>query len=151
ALLIGALVLIPILDSVITSTTERHGQETVFVGLDNYRALVGDEIFRTGALNSFVFTAYAEIFKVVFGLSAALLLHHMRRGRAVVAGVLLLPWVVPTVVTAFTWRSLLDPIFGSVNVLLTDSGIGPVLAALGFVESWPAGWLSDPTLAMPSV
>ena len=151
AVLVGALVLVPIARSIVTSTTERHGQDSVFVGLDNYIALVGDEQFRTGVVNSFVFTAYAEVFKVVLGLSAALLLHHRRRGRAVLAGLLLLPWVVPTVVTAFSWRSLLDPIFGSVNMLLTDSGIGPLLAALHLVDSWPAGWLSDPSLAMPSV
>ncbi|MBM0277300.1 ABC transporter permease [Micromonospora tarensis] len=151
ALLVGGLVLVPIARSIITSTTERHGQETVFVGLGNYLSLVGDEQFHTGVVNSFVFTAYAEIFKVVLGLAAALLLHHRRRGRAVLAGLLLLPWVVPTVVTAFSWRSLLDPIFGSVNTLLTASGIGPLLASAHLVDSWPAGWLSDPSLAMPSV
>jgi multiple sugar transport system permease protein len=151
AVLVGALVLLPIARSVVTSTTERHGQDSVFVGLDNYLALAGDDQFRTGVVNSFVFTAYAEVFKVVLGLSAALLLHHRRRGRAVLAGLLLLPWVVPTVVTAFSWRSLLDPIFGSVNTLLTESGIGPLLADLHLVDSWPAGWLSDPSLAMPSV
>ncbi|MEU0563151.1 ABC transporter permease subunit [Dactylosporangium sp. NPDC006015] len=151
ALLVGGLVLVPIGRSVVTSTTERHGQDSVFVGLGNYIALAGDEQFRTGVLNSFVFTAYAEVFKVVLGLSAALLLHHRRRGRAVLAGLLLLPWVVPTVVTAFSWRALLDPIFGSVNTLLTDSGIGPLLAAAHLVDEWPAGWLSDPSLAMPSV
>jgi multiple sugar transport system permease protein len=151
AVLVGVLVLVPILRSVITSTTERHGQDSVFVGLGNYLALISDEQFHTGVVNSFVFTAYAEIFKVVLGLSAALLLHHRRRGRAVLAGLLLVPWVVPTVVTAFSWRALLDPIFGSVNTLLTDSGIGPLLATLHLVDSWPAGWLSDASLAMPSV
>ncbi|MCG8922628.1 ABC transporter permease subunit [Lentzea sp. CC55] len=149
--LVAGLILFPILDSVLTSTTERHGAETVFVGLDNYTALVDDALFHKGVLNSFVFTAYAEIFKVVLGLIAALMLHHMRRGRAFFAGIILLPWVVPTVVTAFTWRSLFDPIFGSVNVLLTDSGIGPALAAAGLVDRWPAEWLSDPNLAMPAV
>ncbi|MFG1916004.1 ABC transporter permease subunit [Micromonospora sp. NPDC048898] len=151
ALLVGGLVIVPIVRSIVTSTTERHGQDTVFVGLDNYLSLFGDEQFHTGVVNSFVFTAYAEVFKVVLGLSAALLLHHRRRGRAVLAGLLLLPWVVPTVVTAFSWRALLDPIFGSVNTLLTASGIGPLLASAHLVDSWPAGWLSDPSLAMPSV
>lgn len=151
AVLVGGLVLLPIARSVVTSTTERHGQDSVFVGLGNYLALIGDEQFHTGVVNSFVFTAYAEVFKVVLGLSAALLLHHRRRGRALLAGLLLVPWVVPTVVTAFSWRSLLDPIFGSVNTLLTDSGIGPLLATLHLVDSWPAGWLSDTSLAMPSV
>jgi multiple sugar transport system permease protein len=150
-LLVAGLILFPIVSSVLTSTTERHGAETVFVGLDNYFALVGDTVFHKGVLNSFVFTAYAEIFKVTLGLIAALMLHHMRRGRAIIAGVILLPWVVPTVVTAFTWRSLFDPIFGSVNVLLTDSGIGPALATIGLVDKWPAEWLSDPALAMPAV
>ncbi|MFC4065099.1 ABC transporter permease [Actinoplanes subglobosus] len=151
ALLVGALVLVPIVQSMITSTTVRHGAQSVFVGLDNYRALPGDRQFRTGVVNSFVFTAYAEVFKVVLGLSAALLLHRLRRGRALITGLLLVPWVVPTVVTAFSWRALLDPIFGSVNTLLTDSGIGPLLASAHLVDSWPAGWLSDPALAMPSV
>ncbi|GIE28100.1 sugar ABC transporter permease [Actinoplanes italicus] len=151
AVLVGVLVLLPIVQSMITSTTERHGAESVFVGLDNYLSLPGDQQFRTGVKNSFVFTAYAEIFKVVLGLAAALLLHRMRRGRALLTGLLLVPWVVPTVVTAFSWRALLDPIFGSVNTLLTDSGIGPLLASLHLVDSWPAGWLSDPALAMPSV
>lgn len=150
-LLVGALILFPIVSSIFTSATERHGAESVFVGLDNYTALIDDGVFHKGVLNSFVFTAYAEIFKVVLGLIAALMLHHMRRGRAVVAGIILLPWVVPTVVTAFTWRSLFDPIFGSVNVLLTDTGIGPALAAVGLVDKWPAEWLSDPALAMPAV
>ncbi|MFC7531702.1 ABC transporter permease subunit [Actinoplanes sp. GCM10030250] len=151
AILVGGLVLAPILWSVVTSTTERHGAESVFVGLGNYRALGGDQQFRTGVVNSFVFTAYAEVFKVVLGLAAALLLHHRRRGRALLTGLLLVPWVVPTVVTAFSWRSLLDPIFGSVNTLLTASGIGPLLATTHLVGSWPAGWLSDASLAMPSV
>ncbi|MEV4385713.1 ABC transporter permease subunit, partial [Micromonospora sp. NPDC049580] len=151
AVLVGGLVLVPIARSIVTSTTERHGQDTVFVGLDNYLHLVGDDQFHTGVVNSFVFTAYAEIFKVVLGLAAALLLHHRRRGRAVLAGLLLVPWVVPTVVTAFSWRALLDPIFGSVNTLLTSTGIGPLLASAHLVDSWPAGWLSDPSLAMPSV
>ncbi|MGW5722056.1 ABC transporter permease [Amycolatopsis sp. NPDC003865] len=149
--LVAGLILVPIIGSVFTSATERHGAETVFVGLDNYTALIGDGLFHRGVLNSFVFTAYAEVFKVTCGLIAALMLHHLRRGKALLAGVILLPWVIPTVVTAFTWRSLLDPIFGSVNVLLTESGIGPGLAAIGLVDKWPAEWLSDPALAMPSV
>ncbi|SDS86905.1 ABC transporter permease [Microlunatus soli] len=151
AVLVGALILFPIVYSVVLSTTQRHGSETVFVGLANFAALVHDRLFYTGVKNSFVFTVYSEIFKVTAGLVAALLLHNLRRGRAIVAGVLLLPWVVPTIVTAFTWRSLLDPIFGSVNTVLTVTGIGPFLASINLINTWPAAWLSDPTLAMPSV
>src|SRR4029450_8513638 len=64
---------------------------------------------------------------------------------------LVMPWVVPPVVTAVSWRSLLDPIFGSVNTLLTASGIGPLLASAHLVDSWPAGRLAAPSLALPAV
>ena len=68
AVLVGGLVLVPIGRSIVTSTTERHGQHGVFVGLGNYIALATDGQFHTGVVNSFVFTAYAEVFKVVLGL-----------------------------------------------------------------------------------
>ena len=58
AVLVGGLVLVPIARSIITSTTERHGQDSVFVGLGNYIALIGDDQFHTGLVNSFIFTAY---------------------------------------------------------------------------------------------
>ena len=152
AVLVGGLVLVPIARSIVTSTTERHGQDSVFVGLDNYIALVGDEQFHTGVVNSFVFTAYAEVFKVVLGLAAALLLHHRRRGRAVLAGLLLLPWVVPTVVTAFSWRVAARPDLRQRQHRCSPTpGSGRCWPRAHLVDSWPAGWLSDPSLAMPSV
>ena len=49
ALLVGGLVLVPIVRSIVTSTTERHGPDSVFVGLDNYIALVVDP-FRTDSV-----------------------------------------------------------------------------------------------------
>lgn len=151
ALLVGVLIMFPIVYSVVLSTTQRHGSDAVFVGLANFTALIHDRLFHRGVINSYVFTAYAEIFKVSAGLVAALLLHNLRRGRAIIAGILLLPWVIPTIVTAFTWRSLLDPIFGSVNTVMTATGLGPFLVSINMLDEWPAAWLSDPNLAMPSV
>ena len=54
---------------------------------------------------------------------------------------MLLPWIVPEIVTALAWKSIFDPIFG---------GLNPILMNLGVI-SQPLGWLSDPQLAMPSV
>jgi multiple sugar transport system permease protein len=150
-LLIGGLIAIPFLDAIRLSFTARQGSENVVVGFDNYVNLFSDSFFRTAVANTFVYTAWAEVFKVAAGLVAALLLHHLRRGRAVVTGLVLLPWVIPTVVTAVSWRSLFDPIFGSLNHVLTATGIGPLLATLHIVPEWPAAWLSDPDLAMASV
>jgi multiple sugar transport system permease protein len=150
-LLLGGLIAIPFLDAVRLSFTARQGNQNVAVGFDNYVNLLSDSFFRTAVANTFVYTAWAEVFKVAAGLVAALLLHHLKRGRSIVTGLVLLPWVIPTVVTAVSWRSLFDPIFGSLNEVLTMTGIGPLLATLNILPEWPAAWLSDPDLAMASV
>jgi multiple sugar transport system permease protein len=150
-LLVVLLIGIPFADAIRLSFTNRHGADFVFTGLSNYRALLGDPFFRVAVKNTFEFTAYSEVFKVTFGLFAALLLHHLRRGKAVLTGLMLLPWVIPTVVTAVTWRSILDPIFGGLNQFLTSTYIGPLLAAVHLIPQWPVAWLADPHLAMASV
>lgn len=150
-LLVVVLIGIPFIDAIRLSFTDRHGAVFVFTGLSNYRALLGDPFFRSAVKNTFEFTAYSELFKVVFGLLAALLLHHLRRGKAILTGLMLLPWVIPTVVTAVTWRSILDPLFGGLNQFLTSTHIGPLLAFVHLVPQWPVAWLADPHLAMASV
>jgi multiple sugar transport system permease protein len=150
-LLLVGLIAIPFLDAIGLSFTARHGSENVFVGTDNYQRLIGDPFFNTAVSNTIVYTAYSEVFKVSAGLIAALLLHNLRKGRAIVTGLVLLPWVIPTVVTAVSWRSIFDPLFGSLNYLLTQLHLGPLLETLHVLPQWPTTWLADPNLAMPSV
>ncbi len=64
---------------------------------------------------------------------------------------MLLPWIVPTVVTALAWRSIFDPIFGGLNKALIYSHLGNVLIQLHLVDRIPASWLGQQDLAMPSV
>lgn len=150
--LIVGLIALPFFDAIRLSFTTRHANnETVFVGWSNYVNVWQDGFFRTSVENSFVFTCYSVLFKVVVGLIAALLLHNLRRGRALLAAIVLLPWVVPTVVTAVTWRTIFDPLFGVLNVILEFLHLGPVLQALQLVQEWPPAWLADPRLAMPGV
>src|SRR5690606_23768041 len=59
----------------------------------------------------------------------------------ILTGLMLLPWIVPEIVTALAWKSIYDPIFG---------GLNPILMNLGLINQ-PLGWLSDPNMAMPSV
>jgi multiple sugar transport system permease protein len=150
-LLLVGLVAIPFLNAIGLSFTARHGSENVFVGVDNYTRLFGDSFFSTAVSNTIVYTAYSEVFKVSAGLIAALLLHNLRKGRAIVTGLVLLPWVIPTVVTAVSWRSIFDPLFGSLNYLLGALHLGPLLETLQVLPQWPTTWLADPNLAMPSV
>jgi multiple sugar transport system permease protein len=149
---IAVVVVYPFLDSIYLSFTQRHvGNELVFVGLRNYTALWNDSFFRNAVKNSIVFTVYSEVFKITVGMVAALLLHNLRRGRSLLTGLVLLPWIIPTVVTALDWRSLVDPLFGSLNDVLTFTRLGPLLFHLHFIDQWPATWLGDATLAMPVV
>src|SRR5262245_1281105 len=67
-----------------------------FIGLRNFRDLLGDDIFRQTIQNSFVFTAVSVLAKTVFGLALALLLQRTIRFKRLVRGAILLPWVVPT-------------------------------------------------------
>jgi multiple sugar transport system permease protein len=151
-LLLAGLVALPFVDAIWLSFTTLHiGNVTTFVGLRNYTSIWNDKFFRDAVANSVVFTAYSEMFKVLIGLLAALLLHNLRRGRAVLTGLVLLPWIVPTIVSALAWRSLYDPIFGGLNVVLTGTHVGPLLQTLHLVDRWPATWLGDGQLAMPAV
>lgn len=150
-LLVIGVIAFPFVDSIVLSFTQRHGKSTVFAGTLNYTALLHDPLFRAGAQNSIVFTLYSETFKVVLGLIAALLLHNLRRGRAVLTGIILLPWVIPTIVTAFTWRAMFDPLAGVLNAVLSWVHLGPLLASTHFVGQWPPTWLGDPKTAMPAV
>jgi len=121
-----------------------------WVGLNNYKQLWSDTAFRT-ALQSTLNFAVASVFvKFWVGLSAALLIHNMKRYRALVTGLILLPWIVPEAVAAFTWRGLYQPTFGGLNVLLKMSGIMGLLHSFGFSQP-ELPFISDPKWAMPSV
>ncbi len=150
-LLVVGLIGIPFVDAIRLSFTARHGSANVWVGFSNYSSLWHDSFFRTAVKNTVVFTAFSEIFKVTLGLIAALLLHNLRRGRGLATALVLLPWVIPTVVTAVSWRSIFDPLFGGLNSVLSTTHIGPLLKDLHLIDQWPATWLGEPKLAMPAV
>jgi len=149
--LLAALIAFPFGDAIRLSFTARHGPDTVFTGLANYRLLLTDPFFLDSLKNTVVFTVFSEVFKVSIGLMAALMLHHLRRWKGIATGLVLLPWVIPTVVTAVTWRSFFDPLFGGLNDIITTLHLGPLLVSLHVVQSWPAAWLADAQLAMPAV
>ena len=142
ALLIVGLIAYPFLNAIWLSLTEKMvGYPAHFVGLKNYVTLWESSRFRIVAWNSVVYTVGSIGAKVVIGLAMAVALQKAARGNQFLRGFLLLPWVIPTVVIALTWRWLLDLYRGLVNVSLLDLG----LIKAGF------HWLGNPDLAMLSV
>lgn len=133
----------PFIDALYTSMTIRNlaTRTDEFVGLRNYIRLYQDPFYQQAVKATVVFTAGSIVFKLIFGMIAALLLHGQKRFRNLLTGLILLPWIIPSVVQALTFKSIYDPIFG---------GLNPILMGLGVINQ-PISWLSDPNYAMASV
>jgi multiple sugar transport system permease protein len=88
--------------------------------LRNYDLLINSSDFLEAAKNTLLYSVFGTLGAIVLGLSAALLVRRSFRGRGVVRGVLLLPWVAPVVAVAFVWQVLLSPQLGFVNAVGTN-------------------------------
>jgi multiple sugar transport system permease protein len=141
--LMAGLILWPFINAILLSLTVRNivTRSDQYVGFANYVRLWKDADFRGAVDNTILFTVASVACKFVVGMTIALLLNSRLPFRNVLTGLMLLPWIVPEVVTAMAWRSIYDPIFG---------GLNPILLQLGLIDH-PRGWLSEPQLAMPSV
>ncbi len=106
-----------------------------FVGLDNYRAILGNEIFRQTVQNSFVFTGIALTLKTVLGVWLAVLLSRDLRFKRLIRGAVLLPFVIPTALSTLGWRWMFDSLYSVVNWTAIRLGLisppGPELARAG--------------------
>ena len=112
-----------------------------FVGLGNFVTLWGDPIFWKAAGNTVKFTVAATLLKMTGGLGMALAMNQNFRLKALTRALLLLPFIVPTVLSTVAWQWILDPGMGLINRLLIVSGL---------VTTGPS-WLGNPTLAMVSI
>src|ERR671925_1413037 len=119
----------------------RVGETGSFVGLDNFRRLLGSEIFRQTLQNSLVFTAAALSLKTVLGMALALLLFRVVHFKRIIRGAVLLPFIVPTALSTLVWWWMFEPLYSVVNW---------TLKALHVVNR-DIPWLPDPYLAMFTV
>jgi multiple sugar transport system permease protein len=101
-----------------------------FVGLSNYIALLHSGDFITALWHSITITCLSVFIQTVAAFGLALMLRRPFAGRDVVRGIYILPWPLPTFVTAFAWIWMLDYNFGLVNHLLQAVGL-PRHAFLG--------------------
>jgi ABC-type sugar transport system permease subunit len=141
--LILALVAYPFCYAIYLSLTRKYvGMPPVFVGFENYVKLTYDGFFQRAVVNSFIFTFASVGFKLVLGMVMALVLTSKIRFRSFWTGVLLIPWVAPTVVSALNFLWIFDFSLGVLNYLL--------VRVTGLL-SQGVGWLSEPNTAMASV
>ncbi len=88
-----------------------------FIALQNYTKLLGDPYFQQSILNTVKFTILAVIFEMFIGLVMALFVNSLKRGQKTMR-TLLLPYLLPTVTVALSWRMMLSPNYGIVNQVL---------------------------------
>lgn len=95
-----------------------------FVGLENYGRIWRNSTYRDMLGATAHFAALSLAGQAALGLAAALLLHHApRRWRGLLTGLLLIPWILPEVVTALAWRWLYNPIWGPITLALEALGV----------------------------
>ncbi len=94
-----------------------------FVGIRNFVKAWNDSIFQQTLRNTFVYTFWATLFKLALGMWLALLLNRHFRGKRLVRASMLLPFIVPTVLSTFAWRWMFDPTFSVLNWLLYRTGV----------------------------
>jgi len=99
------------------------GNVGTFVGLANFGKAWNDSIFQTALRNTFFYTFWATVFKLALGMWLALLLNRHFRGKRIVRAAMLLPFIIPTVLSTFAWRWMFDPTFSVLNWLLYKGGI----------------------------
>lgn len=141
-LVIVGLVAYPFASAIVmTFQAKTAGAPGRFIGLDNYRELFASEQFLTTVMNTVVYTAVGVGLKFVVGLAMALVLNQERFCNNLFRSILLIPWAIPTVMSALNWRWIYDDASGLIN---------NVLVRLNLVSE-TISWLSDPHLAMLSV
>ena len=125
----------------LSMTPARIGRLGGFVGLENFAWLAEDPVFWLSVFNTALYTTVATLIKFAVGLYLALLLNRRLPFRALIRAAVLLPWVVPTVLSAIAFWWIYDAQFSVVSWLLERAGL---------IDQY-INFLGEPNLARGSV
>ena len=104
-------------------TDTKIGRDGVFVGLENYRWLFDDGVFWLAVFNTLFYTTVASVLKFGLGLWLALLLNEKLPLKSFFRAIVLLPWVVPTVLSALAFWWIFDSQFSIISWVLMQWGL----------------------------
>lgn len=143
-LVVIGVAMVPLAQTVYYSFTDKRLgalQATQWIGLENYRFLLRDSLWWSAVRVTVVFTVVTVVAEFVLGLLIALVVNSRFRGRGLMRAAMLVPWAIPTVLSAQMWKWMYNDIFGVFNDLLRR---------LGLIEQNIA-WLAKPSTALPAV
>lgn len=112
-----------------------------FVGLSNYAAVVGDDVFSKAVVNTALFTLGSIAGQFVIGMVLALFFHKNFPLNGVLRALFLLPWLLPLIVGSAAWRAILEQDSGVLNITLENVGI----------IDGPIPWLTSPQVALVAI
>jgi multiple sugar transport system permease protein len=139
----AAVAVYPLASAIWLAFQRRHlfSRTSEFVGLANFASLLSSPEFWNALWNGVVFSLSTVLLQLLAGVGTALLLHHGFKGRALARGLILFPFIVPTVVAVLVWKWMLNDLYGVVNLLLIQTGLVDEAVL----------WLASPSLAMTTV
>ncbi|KRA95214.1 sugar ABC transporter permease [Devosia sp. Root685] len=98
-------------------------RDKIFVGTDNYTAILSSEVFWKVTLNTVIWTIASTLIAFVLGFGAALALHRDFAGRAILRAILIIPWVISAVAASYIWKWIYHSDFGVLGAVLVQFGI----------------------------
>jgi len=120
-------------------TDQTIGRRGIWVGLENFEFLFEDPIFWNAVFFSVFYTAVATVGKFALGLWLALLLNQHLPMKSILRAIILLPWIVPTVLSAIAFWWIYDPQFSIISWMLIELGVRET--NVDFINSpWSARW-----------
>lgn len=120
-------------------TDAKIGRTGEFIGLENYDWLRDDSTFLLSVFNTMLYTTVASVIKFAVGLYLALLLNERLPFKAILRAVVLIPFIVPTVLSAIAFWWIYDPQFSIISWSLKEMGL--ISANIDFLgDPWNARW-----------
>jgi multiple sugar transport system permease protein len=112
-----------------------------FVGLKNYGKVLSSPLWQSALERTLVFAVVSIVFDIVVGMGLALMMHRKFRGRGLVRASVLIPWAMPTVVSAMLWKTMFDPRNGFIDYFL--GAFHPAWSNLAWIgQSVPRTWVA---------
>ena len=141
--IIGGVLLFPLIEAFRISFTSLNliGFKGKFVGLKNYLAIFRSAAYQQVLINTLLISVTTVALRFAAGMGLALIINRTFRGRTIVRGLLVLPWLIPSVVVGLLWAWLFDSDIGIINYVLVALGVIPANLS----------WLAENILAKVSV
>lgn len=136
ALVMFGVVVYPFIYNVVLSFSNmslRHFQDWRLIGLRQYVKVFSEDVFYSVFFKTVIWTVVNVVFHVVIGVLLAVTLNRKLLGKAAIRTLLILPWAIPQVIVALTWRSMFNYEYGALNLAISQ-----------YLQMSPVQWLGKP-------